>query len=641
MRAFQSTAHVARACATAPAQRRVAMTAMLAPSSSERERFVDDLLGYMTLEEKLGQLNLAHSTRDPGLEAAIAAGRVGGLAGSASQQRLQTLATEHSRLGIPLLLSTRLPVPLQSPWALAASWDEQLARQLGAAAVKAALSTGANCLSELRTTLGAERLHRDGVIVATSQAHLAARLSAAFANGASRSDHRRSHLALVVPMIDGETNATMRCGLELAHGTKVLAMDCPELDRETALKAGFTGLMMAECRRLKAVLAEHFATTSARSPVEAAEKAVADGLVRPHEIDGAVRGVLTVKHALGLFRRGIQSLGDLVANDELPSAANLARRSMVLLRNEAGLLPLSPVSDRVLVVGAADGAGGACTDALSRAGIGYSAAPGLALRRDNESWAERVAGDHFALSLTRDAAKRADFVLVALDERHFTGGGQGPWLQPGPAVLAMLQALSTSGSRLVAIIAVDEPVDLGEADQHFSAVMQCWGPRPGFEEALADLLSGRESPQGRMPVTAGRFELGQGLSYAESVFSSYALSAGGDHVAVTVRVRNSGSFTARETVQAYVRGADGDLRLVGFEHVTLAPGEDAPVHFELGLEALGELGPDKRLELAPGSREILVGKHIGRLLTAHFEISTVLARAIRRQDSGALRLAAG
>lgn len=609
--------------------------------SIERERFVDDLIGYMTLEEKLGQLNLAHSPQDPSLEAAIAAGRVGGVAGGDAPQRLQTLATEHSRLGIPLLLAAPpLKLPL-SPWALAASWDEALIRQLGAVAAEKALRAGANSLTWPLVAIGSYREGAAGTFVASSQSHLAARLAAAFAGRAEGTEPSVTNRALAIPVIQGTADDTLRCGLDLAHRADLLAMDCAALDRETALKAGFSGLLMAECRRLTALLADHFATTSARAPVEAVGKAIAEGIVGEHEIDGAVRGVLAVKHALGLFRRGERTFGDFVANDEMISPAELARGCMVLLRNESGLLPLSPVSDRVLVVGAADGAGGACAGALSRAGIGYSMAPGLALRRDGDSWVDPVAGDHFALSLTRDAAHRADFVLVALDQRHFVSRGPGPWVQPGAAALAMIQALSTAGSRLVALIATDEPVDLAEADQHFSSVLHCWSPRQGFEEALADILSGRNSPQGRLPVTAGRFEFGQGLGYGETVFSSLALAAGNDHVAASIRVRNSGSFAARETVQAYVRDAEGHLRLVGFEHVTLAPGEDVPVRFQLGIAALGELGAGHRLDIMPGPREILVGKNIGRLLTARFDISAGLARAIRRPDVGALRLAAG
>lgn len=609
--------------------------------SYERERFVDDLLGYMTLEEKLGQLNLFHSAQDPGLEAAIAAGRVGGVAEGGSPTRLQALATEHSRMGIPLLFHGEPIPPLLSPWALAASWDENLARQFGAMAADAALRAGANCLPGPRVVLCQTRQAAAGALVATGQAHLAARLIAAFAHGAHRSEPGASNSGLAIPVIEGNRNAALRCGLELAFDGEVMAVDCPTLDRETALNAGFAGLLVAECKRLTATLADQFATTSARSSIEAAEKALADGLIGKHEIDAAVRGVLAVKHALGLFRRGERTFPAFPGAGELPARAEIARRSMVLLRNESGLLPLSPVSDRVLVVGASDGAGGACAAALSRAGIGHSVAPGLALRRGAETWSEPVAGDQFALSLTREAAQRADFVLVALEERHFVERHESGWRQPATPVLTMLRTLSILGSRLVALVATDEPVDLAEADQHFSAVLQCWGQEPGFEEALADILSGRHSPQGRMPVTAGRFEFGQGLGFGESVFSSLKLTAGSDHLAASIRVRNSGSFTARETVQAYVRSGDAELRLVGFDHVTLAPGEDVPVRFELGSEALSDPGPNGRLDVVPGSREISVGKNIGRLLSARFDVSPALAAAIDRQNLRGRRVAAG
>lgn len=619
------------------------MTAAQPLLSQERERFVDDLLGYMTLAEKLGQLDLARSPEEPGLEAAIAAGQVGGLACGDPSGRLQVVATEQSRLGIPLLTSAQMEQAI-SPWALAASWDENLARQLGAAAAETARRSGANCLSGNCVVLG-ENQNCAHALIATSEAHLAARLVAAFAKGAGKGaglvDAGAGNPVLAIPAVKGVADKPLRCGLDLVQDEGVLALDCPAVDREIALKAGFAGLLVAECRRLIALLADHFATTSARSSVEAAEKAIAERLVSAHEIDGAVRGVLAVKHALGLFRRRQGALGGLAANDAWPSGPEIVRRSMVLLRNESGLLPLSPVSDRVLVVGAVDGGGAACAEALSRAGIGYSMAPGLALRRGAETWADPVAADHFAVSLTRDAAQRADFVLVTLDMCHFSPPQEGSWSQPGRAMLALLQALSSAGPRLVAIVNADEPVDLGAADQYFSAVLHCWGPTSGLEEALADVLSGRTSPQGRLPVTAGRFLFGQGLGYGESVFSSLSLSAGPDHLVARIRVRNSGSFTARETVQTYVRGSDGELRLVDFAHVTLAPGEDAPVQFELGLKALGELGAAGRLELSPGEREIAVGKSTGRLLTARFDVTATLARAMRRQDGQGLHLAAG
>ena len=608
----------------------------------ERDRFVDDLLGYMTLEEKLGQLDLDHPATDPGLEAAIVAGKIGGVRGCVGGPRLQALAIERSRLGIPLLLIDEDVPSVVSPWALAAAWDEDLASAIGAEAARLALSRGANAMIAPRVNLGDDPQQAARSHIATSEPHLAARLAVAFGAGAGANAKLDGTGALAIARCgDGSVTRQRELAIELAQAGDAVAIDCEALDGDLAQRAGFSGLLMSECRRLQTQLAERFTTTRARSVIEAAERALDEGVIDIVDIDMAVRGTLAAKHRLGLFREPERTMATLASNENTVAAAGRLRKTMVLLRNESGLLPLSPVSDRVLVVGDAGGAAGACIDALGRSGIGYSLAPGLALRRAGEFWSEPVPGDHFALSLTRDAARRADFVLVVLEDRHFVRGRPGQWQQPSPAVLAMLRALSPVGSRLVAIIATAEPVDLGSADQHFAAVLQGWQPAEGFAEALGDVLSGRHAPQGRMPVNVGRFAFGQGLGFGESVFSSYRVSPAGDHVLASVRVRNAGSFASRETVQLYIRAESGGWQLAGFEHVTLAPGEDVPVEFQLGAQALGEIGPHGRREVRAGSHQIAIGKNSDRLLAAEVAISPALARAIASRDQGYLRLAAG
>ena len=608
----------------------------------ERERFVEDLLGYMTLEEKLGQLDLDHPSSDPGLEAAVVAGRVGGVSGNARANRLQALAIERSRLGIPLLLIDEHVPALVSPWALAASWDEGFAQAIGAEAARQTLCRGANALVAPRVDLGGVPQAGARGHIASCDPHLGARLAAAFSAGAGADADLDGDGALAIARCDNGPDSSQReLAIELAQTGDIAAIDCEALDGDLAQRTGFSGLLMSECRRLRSLLGERFTTTSARSLLEAAERALGDGLMHLVDIDMAVRGVLAAKHGLGLFREPERTLATLASEDDATAAAARLRQTMVLLRNESGLLPLSPVSDRVLVVGETGGAAGACIDALSRSGIGHASAPGLALRRTGESWTEPVPGDHFAFSLTRDAAQRADFVLVALDDRHFVRAHPGDWRQPSPAVLAMLKALSPIGSRLAAIIATGEPVDLGGADQHFAAVLQCWELADGFAEALGDLLSGRHAPQGRMPVSVGRFVFGQGLGYGESVFSSFRVHPAGDHIKASVRVRNVGSFASRETVQIYVRSASGALQLVGFEHVTLAPGEDVPVEFALGAQALGDILQNGRRQVRVGTHEIAIGKNSGRVLGAEVEIPPSLARAIASRDQGYLRLAAG
>ena len=607
----------------------------------ERNRFVDDLLSYMTLEEKLGQLDLFHSPHDPGLEKAVVSGRVGGVAGVNLPIRLQALATERSRLGIPLLLANEAVAPALSPWALAASWDEDLARSVGSSAARDAIGGGFNCIQAPRTGFvsgGAASAH-----IAASEPYLCARLAAAFARGADGEGEDRRGAVLAVPTWTSTADGSgLAWSQSLMHDGGVAAIDCLALDREIAQRAGFTGILVSECRRIAEIVTRRFNRTSARSALESGERIMAEGPVSEHELDIAVRGVLAAKHALGLFREPQRIVAPPAGEFGHGGDDHRVRGTFVLLRNEAGILPLSPVSDRVLVVGGADGAGAACAGALGRAGIGHSIAPGLAQRRAGESWAAPAPGDHFAVSLTCDAARRADFVLVVLEDRHFTVPPSGAgWRQPTAAVLVMLRGLALGRARLVAIVATAEPVDLGDADQHFAAVLHCWQTTAGFEEALSDVLSGRFSPQGRMPASAGRFLVGHGLGFGESVLSGYVLTADGHHVEAAVRVRNSGSFAMRETVQAYLRGADGGLRLVGFGQAMLAPGEDVRLSLQLGVEALGTPGVTGRLELAPGRYEIMVGKSMSRLLGAEVEITPPLARAMMLRETGFLRLAAG
>jgi beta-glucosidase len=602
-------------------------------------RFVTDLLSYMTLGEKLGQLDLFRPGDDPALEQAISAGEVGGVASGAHAARWQGLAVERSRLGIPLLLSCHPTRQSLSPWAVAASWDEGLASALGEESARTATERGCNALLGPRCTTHALR-QDDDFEIAACEPHLVARLAGAYCEGAARRDgDRRSGVLAMAKIANGDDSGARLATLALAHGVAADAIESTAIDAGAAARAGFDGLLVAECERLRTRIARQFAGTRARSLIEAVERGLADGDLHEEEIDAAVGGVLRVKHALGLFREPLRTLaaGSGAAQHSCP--ADRVRATMVLLRNEAGTLPFSPVSDRVLVVGDPNGAAGTCADALGRAGIGHVAAPGLAVRRNGEPWSEPVAGDHFALALTRDAAKRVDFVLVVLEDRHFVGPANGEWRIPGETTMAMLRALAAIGPRMVVLIATAEPVDLADADQYFAAVLQCWTPTDGTAEALGDILSGRESPQGRMPVSAGRFAFGHGLGYGESVFSGFTLEAVGGQVSASVRVRNSGSFASRETVQLYRRQPDDTLRLVDYQTVMLAPGWETTVMFELGLESLGAPGESGRFELAPGAIEICVGKNIRRVLPAEIEISPAVARAIVNRDRGLLRLA--
>ena len=95
----------------------------------------------------------------------------------------------------------------------------------------------------------------------------------------------------------------------------------------------------------------------------------------------------------------------------------------------------------------------------------------------------------------------------------------------------------------------------------------------------------------------------------------------------------------KETVQVYIRGSDETPRLIAFERVFLEPGEELSLRIELGAAAFGEAGSTGRFEIAPGSREVLLGKSLSRLLAAEITISPPLARAMGSGRAIALRSA--
>ncbi len=609
----------------------------------ERDRFVDDLIGHMSLGEKIGQLDLFHDASAPGVETAVAQGMVGGVLGASDAKRLQELSIARSRLGIPLLLLDPSVDSVLSPWALAASWDEELARLAGATAAETALRRGYNAFTGPCVAAPLVEAPVGPAHIATDDGYLAARLSSAFLAGAAGREGFGSAQALpIARWTEGAQSTEQRWAGQLLTDSPPAAIDTAAIDRSTALRVGFDGLLVAECRAIHAQLQHRFATTSTRTMLEAAERALSDGEVSEHRIDAAVRAVLGVKHSLGLFRQPERLFStDGSTALTLPVAAAMRRKAMVLLRNEAGLLPLSPVSDRVLVVGPGDGPAVSCAAALSKCSISFAAAPGLALRKAGESWREAHPGDSLALSLTRDAAQRADFVLAVLDERHFAPVAGARFPRPTATTLALLRALASTRTRVAALIVGPNPVDLAEADASFAAVLQCWDTGTGFEEALGDILSGRHAPQGRMPVAVGRYAFGQGGGFGDSVFTGLRVSATTTAVTASLRVRNTGSFPLRETAQLYLSGPQsGGARLVDFVDITLSPGEESVVDFEVTGRHFASGQPGSG-EILPGHHTVSIGKDRGRVISAELEITPMLARAMLARGTAHLRLAAG
>jgi beta-glucosidase len=239
-------------------------------------------------------------------------------------------------------------------------------------------------------------------------------------------------------------------------------------------------------------------------------------------------------------------------------------------------------------------------------------------------WAPAAEGpDPAAIAAARDAdvviavvgiTSRLEGEEMPVDQAGFSGGDRTNLAMPAPEE-ELLQAVSGTGRPLVIVLTNGSALSVTWEKQHANAILEAWYPGEEGGAAIAETLSGKINPAGRLPVTfyedvrqlphfedysmkgrtyryfAGKplWPFGYGLSYATFEYSNPTLSNStinaGDSLDVAVTVRNSGKLPGDEVAQLYVKFPDvpgAPIRaLRGFQRVHLAPGSSQRVEFQL------------------------------------------------------------
>lgn len=305
----------------------------------------------------------------------------------------------------------------------------------------------------------------------------------------------------------------------------------------------------AALRSLKAGLNMDMASSTYLENLDAL---VQDGTLSSDQIDEMVRPILAAKIRMGLFEHPYvdESLLEQVA--ALPEHRQTARwsaqRSMVLLKNEGGLLPLSKEQKNIAVVGpladsmeATEGSWmvfghqpaavtvlAGIQAKLQGANIAY--APGPDINRDvphpfgefNSSERKPIETAEEAEAAFQTAvatAKGADLVIMVLGEKADMSGefaSRGSLDLPGRQE-ELLQVISAMGKPVVLVLLNGRPLSINWADEHIPAILEAWEPGSEGGHAVADILFGDVNPGGKLPVCFPRSGAHAPLYYARTL----------------------------------------------------------------------------------------------------------------------------
>ena len=416
-------------------------------------------------------------------------------------------------------------------------------------------------------------------------------------------------------------------------------------------------------------------------------RAVAAGRLREAEIDREVLRALAFKRRLGLFEKPYVP-EDLekrvrVSAAHRTAAREVARKSIVLLKNDANLLPLN--ARRILVTGPlADAredllgpwhARGEAKDVVSvLAGIRERAASGkngitvaFSEGAKIDGKGKAVEGDQQRIADAAGLARNSDLIIAVVGERESQSGEakNRAYLDLPGGQQALIDALVATGKPVVVVLITGRALAVPSLVEKSGALVHAFFPGIEGGHALADVLFGDYNPGGKQPVTWPRsvgqlpihhydppngrpnipergdykshwldepdeplFDFGFGLSYTRFSLSALELPkriGGADSLTVRVRLTNSGSRAGDEVPQLYIRprvasGVTGK-RLQAYRRVHLAAGESQVIEFTLAAKSLATLNSQDRWTLERGTYEVTMGTSARGGLTGTFELA--------------------
>ncbi|KAA3609197.1 MAG: beta-glucosidase BglX [Calditrichaeota bacterium] len=418
------------------------------------------------------------------------------------------------------------------------------------------------------------------------------------------------------------------------------------------------------------------------SYLEDLPEAVRQGKMPMSVVDAAVARVLRLKFQAGLFDDPFRYQNDereqnlLLHKNHLQAAREIARKSIVLLKNENQTLPLAKSIKNLAVIGALANDNRAALGSWHGAGRDEDAVTVLrgireVIPEENISFAngyenpESLDKSGFAEAVAL-AAKSEAVVLVLGEHGGMSGEASNRSSLELPGVQNQLAAaIHKTGKPVVVVLMNGRPLSINWLDQNMPAILETWFLGTEMGHAVADVLFGDYNPGGKLPITFPRsvgqiplyynhkntgrpplkevlwtskyididwtplYPFGFGLSYTTFAYSNIVLNpkniSPSGTLDVRVTVTNTGKVDGDEVVQLYIRDEVGSVtrpvkQLRNFKRLFFKAGETKTVSFELDASDFSFYNAAMKKVVEPGYFTVFVGGNSQDVIEARFEI---------------------
>lgn len=410
-----------------------------------------------------------------------------------------------------------------------------------------------------------------------------------------------------------------------------------------------------------------------RSYINHLAKLVKEGKVKMSVVDDAVRRILRKKFEMGLFDDPYRFCNETREKAEwnnpehLTVARDIAKKSIVLLKNEKQLLPVSKQTKSVALIGpfvkaVSDHNGFWSYDWPDDTARIVTLWDGVKSKLGTDAKMLYAKGcnindsNRTGFQQAVDAATAADIVILSVGEaRDMSGEAKSRSNLHLPGVQEeLIQAVVATGKPVVVLISAGRPLVFNWTADHVPAILYTWWLGTEAGNAIADVLFGDYNPSGKLPITFPRtegqvpiyynhyntgrparndsdklyrsayidlsiypkFPFGYGLSYSKFEYSNLSVSKtslkGNEPLKISVTVTNTGSFDGEEVVQLYIRDLVGSVvrpvkELKGFQKLMIKKGESKTVTFTVTTNDLKFYNDALKYDWEAGDFEIMAG----------------------------------